>query len=225
MSKKKVVVFDLDDTLYKEIDYLCSGYRAVADLVSKRFSYNASDVYNVMIMWYRAGEKNVFQRLNDEYRLDNPVSDYLNVYRYHQPKISMQYEDVETLGLLKEIGCVLGIISDGRSITQWNKIKALGLEDFIDKENVIISEEFGSKKPDERNYLFFETKYPGGEYWYVGDNPTKDFISPNKLGWETVMLKGKANIHKQDYITGDNEKSAKYVVDSLSVIPTIIKLL
>ena len=26
------------------------------------------------------------------------------------------------------------------------------------------------------------------EYFYVADNPKKDFIVPNKLGWRTVMI-------------------------------------
>ena len=52
----------------------------------------------------------------------------------------------------------LGIISDGRSRTQRNKLRALGL-DWI--EDVVISEEFGSEKPCEANYLYFEKKYPG----------------------------------------------------------------
>ena len=39
---------------------------------------------------------------------------------------------------------------------------------------------------------------------YVGDNPTKDFIAPNKLGWDTYCLKqDKQNIHPQQFYEVD----------------------
>ena len=33
LSDKDIVVFDLDDTLYKEIDYLFSAYHAIAESI------------------------------------------------------------------------------------------------------------------------------------------------------------------------------------------------
>ena len=53
---KKVVVVDLDDTLYKEIDLLKSGYRKVAEMVEKRFHYDAREVYDKLYSWYKHGE-------------------------------------------------------------------------------------------------------------------------------------------------------------------------
>jgi putative hydrolase of the HAD superfamily len=50
---------------------------------------------------------------------------------------------------LKSSGHVLGLLTDGRSRTQRNKIRALGVEKWIDE--IVISEEFGSAKPNERN--------------------------------------------------------------------------
>ena len=76
---------------------------------------------------------------------------------------------------------------------------ALDIEHFFAKENIIISEEFGSQKPAEKNYSNFMERYPDTErFIYVGDNTEKDFIAPNKLGWLTVGLLDKGgNIHKQ----------------------------
>ena len=52
LSDKDIVVFDLDDTLYKEIDYLFSAYHAIAESIRL-------DVAGEMLDWYHAG-KNVF---------------------------------------------------------------------------------------------------------------------------------------------------------------------
>ena len=76
---KQVVCFDLDDTLYKEIDFLKSGYRKVAELVEKRFHHDAHEVYAQLLLWYYRGE-NAFVKLNEVYGINNnPISDYLNV--------------------------------------------------------------------------------------------------------------------------------------------------
>ena len=41
----------------------------------------------------------------------------------------------------------------------------------------------------------------GMNYVYIGDNPHKDFITPNKLGWTTICLLDRGqNIHKQNFI-------------------------
>lgn len=198
---KKVVCFDLDDTLYKEIDFLKSGYHKVSELVEKRFHYDAQDVYKHLYSWYLNGE-NPFACLNESYKLDNPISDYLNIYRFHQPSIQLSDGVEDTLNELKHRGVILGLITDGRTISQKNKIASLGLDRWFEKKNIIISEEFGSEKSDERNFRYFVDQNPGATFYYVGDNPKKDFIVPNQLHWNTIMLKDDGrNVHKQCFVS------------------------
>lgn len=190
---KKVVCFDLDDTLYKEIDFLESAFMEIAVSIGK------PELSQQMIEWYRKGE-NTFQRLNVTLGVDAPLTDYLNIYRNHKPKISLLAGVEETLEELKCRGIVLGLITDGRSVSQRNKIEALCLDKWFANENIIISEEFGSEKTDENNFRYFNIKYPKARFFYVGDNPKKDFISPNNLGWETIcLLDDGNNIHKQNF--------------------------
>lgn len=189
---KKVVCFDLDDTLYKEIDYLTSAYGEIAALVGH------PEMVSQMVKWYQEGE-NVFQKLNQTLGLNTPIADYLKIYRNHYPTILLSDGVEDTLDELKYKGFFFGLITDGRSVGQRNKIKALGLERWFDNENIIISEEFGSEKTGENNFKIFEQRHPEFSFVYVGDNPNKDFIVPNHLGWQTVMLKDDGrNIHKQE---------------------------
>lgn len=169
-----------------------------------------------MIDWYYANE-NAFQKLIDYYGLSISIEKCLNIYRNHFPEISLDDGVKEYLDELKEAGARLGIISDGRRITQRNKINALGLEGFFDK--VVISEEFGSEKPDTRNYQVVMDEFPERErFIYVGDNPLKDFIAPNKLGWRTYCLKNDGrNIHGQD-MSLPKEYMPKYVINKLEEI-------
>ena len=195
---KKVVCFDLDDTLYKEIDYLTSAYGEIAASVGH------PELLPQMVKWYREGE-NVFQKLNQFLGVDKPIEAYLKIYRNHIPTISLSDGVEDTLNELKHRGVILGLITDGRSVGQRNKIKALGLEKWFDDENIIISEELGSEKTDYKNFKYFEQKYPEHSFVYIGDNPKKDFIVPNRFGWQTVMLKDDGrNIHKQEAVPMEN---------------------
>ena len=201
----KVICFDLDDTLYKEIDYLMSAYREVAEYAAGQCTgcsdsvyFLAIKAYNRMLDAYHQG-LNAFEELNKFLGLELPVSDYLYIYRHHKPKIALSEDVVQTLDALKAEGVHIGLITDGRSIQQRNKIEALGLGRWIENADIVISEEFGSEKPALPNYEYFMKHYPEcHDFTYVGDNPRKDFIAPNALGWQTVCLKDDGrNIHRQ----------------------------
>ena len=219
----KVICFDLDDTLYKEIDYLKSAYREIACFAAGHLngcgdSVNTmtSKAYEWMMNAYRNG-RNSFEALNHFLGLDIPVVDYLSIYRKHKPNISLSEEVVHVLSVLKEQGIILGLITDGRSIQQRHKIEALGLSAYFDDDNLVISEEFGSEKPSLVNYSYFIDKYSDcPDFTYVGDNLKKDFIAPNYLGWRTVCLMddGK-NIHKQEWEKLDKTSSPLIKIDSL----------
>lgn len=116
----------------------------------------------------------------------------------------------------------LGIVTDGRTITQKNKIKALNLNRLISDDCIIISQEFGSQKPDLKNFRYFSNKFGEGDYFYVGDNTTKDFIAPNYLGWYTICLLGnEQNIHSQDFSLSRNQMPHK-IIKSFTELSKIV---
>ena len=219
----KVICFDLDETLYKEIDYLKSAYREIAEFAagqctgcSESVNILAIKAYNRMLEAYREG-LNAFEELNRFLGLELPVNDYLHVYRNHKPKIALSKDIVRTLDALKAEGVCLGLITDGRSIQQRNKIEVLGLNKWIDEKDIVISEEFGSEKPALANYEYFMNRYPEcHDFTYVGDNLKKDFIAPNTLGWQTECLKddGK-NIHRQEVDGIEDEMKPKMWIKDL----------
>ena len=202
---KKVVCFDLDDTLYKEIDFLKSGYRKVAELVAKQYGCDARAIYDQLLKWYYNGD-NAFACMNEEYGFGNPIIEYLDIYRYHHPTIMLSDEIKNTLSKLMEEGVILGIITDGREITQKQKIEALGLEKWIPMDMVMINEDNKFFKPNHWSYdrmtLKCYEKYPDNnfDFYYIGDNTEKDFIAPNQIGWTSIcLLDDGKNIHKQNF--------------------------
>ncbi len=189
--KSKTIVFDLDDTLVHEIDYLKSAFIEIAQKVD----VNDKGLYIEMLKWY-GNKENVFQNLVERYPIIT-IAELKQLYRNHFPDFS-QYTKVKSyLYELKSKGYNLGLITDGFSVTQRNKIKSLGIEELFDL--IIISEEFGSEKPNEKNYKIFH-QFNTDEYFYIGDNVSKDFFAPNLLGWKTIcLLDDGKNIHKQDF--------------------------
>ena len=222
----RVVCFDLDDTLYKEIDYLKSAYREIAGYAAEHchgcsapVSVLAHKAYEVMLAAYREGD-NAFEALNRFLGLNLPSSDYLYIYRNHKPKIALSEDVVRMLDTLKVKGVRIGLITDGRSVQQRNKIEALGLSRWMNDEDMVISEEFGSEKPALANYAYFMERYPEcHDFTYVGDNLKKDFIAPNALGWLTVCLKDDGrNIHRQDFLSLAEEAVPKWLIGNLMEI-------
>jgi len=214
------VVFDLDDTIYKEIDYLRSAYRFIARQL-KRELWSAERIYDVMFEAYNKGQ-NAFSVVKSTLNTDMPIETLLQWYRTHTPDITLPDDSKILLEYLHDKDIPIGILTDGRSVTQRNKIKALGLNRYVPEQNVLISEEFGSEKPDERNYCHFESLYPEiDNFMYVGDNPHKDFIAPNHLGWQTIgLLDNGCNIHKQEIMP--DEYLPKKWTNSLSSSITIL---
>jgi putative hydrolase of the HAD superfamily len=92
----------------------------------------------------------------------------------------------------------MSLITDGKSITQRNKLRALGIESFF--KNIVISEEVNSEKPSENNFRMVMYNKIAENYIYIADNPKKDFITPNKLGWTSICLLDRGqNVHKQNF--------------------------
>jgi putative hydrolase of the HAD superfamily len=211
-----VVVFDLDDTIVKEIDYLSSAFWGI---IKKCLNSESVIIHEKMMHWYFSGY-NVFENVIAEYCPNFDIEKMKSVYRSHKPNIEL---DISTKNLfldLKERNIKLGLITDGYSETQRNKIQALGLESFFDL--VVISEEFGYSKPSREPFVAFMKKFPNHKYFYIGDNQLKDFVAPNKLGWDTVMLVDNGRNIKRESIMVNETYKAKKVINCLSMLNSIL---
>lgn len=221
MKTKNIVVFDLDDTLYKEIEYLKSAYREIAKQISKSVSCNKEAIYSDLWQFY-TGNLNAFDLVLKKYKPDLAIEDLLITYRNHFPNLLLSESTKTVLDFLKEKQIQLGLITDGRSIQQRNKLKALGIESYFSE--IVISEEFGSEKPDLRNFKHFENHFGNAQYYYIGDNIKKDFVAPNALGWVTIRLKDNGlNIHKSPNDFKNNKSYCpQFEVDELTEILKIL---
>ena len=78
---------------------------------------------------------------------------------------------IETLNYIRAQGIRMALVTNGTSAMQRGKIQRFGLESYFD--HILIEEEFGVGKPDERVYLHAIAQLDASpsEAWMVGDNP------------------------------------------------------
>lgn len=181
----KAIVFDLDDTLYSEKEYVRSGFRAIADTLP----------------WVKLMEEKLWQAFEQRKSAIDEVlaaegmytdelkQKCLSVYRFQQPNIHLYDGVKELLGQFRADGYKLGIITDGRPEGQRAKIKALGLEGLVD--HIIVTDELGGveyRKPNKTAFVKMkETLNVAFEQMcYIGDNLKKDFIAPEMLGIRAI---------------------------------------
>lgn len=179
------VIFDLDDTLYGEKQYVLSGYKEIARFLNEP---NAADE---LWSFFEAGLPVIDEYLKKQGR-PQLKEKCLEIYRNQFPDIRLYNGVPELLDALKREKKKLGIITDGRVKGQKNKIAALGLEKAVD--DIIITDELGGvsfRKPNDTAFRIMQSiwKLPFEQMIYIGDNISKDFIAPEKLGMKYIYFR------------------------------------
>ncbi len=194
IQQLKGVIFDLDDTLYSESDYVRSGFKAVAELLNDKSSESKLQKY------YEEGKPAIDALLNE---INKPElkDKCLEAYRNNIPDIKLYDGIKELLISLRANGVKVGIITDGRPEGQNNKIDSLGLRDLAD--DIIITDELGGtqfRKPNDVSFRIMSCRWklPFEQIAYVGDNPRKDFYAPAQLGMKSIYFKNKDGLYSFD---------------------------
>ena len=209
------IVFDLDDTLYKEIDFVRSAYIFINNYLKIRIGLNLSKEIDICI----SKNINFFDYINSKIISQQKLSieKYLELYRFHFPDLSLPDDTKRFLNELTKRKIEFSIITDGRSISQRNKIRSLGIYKKV--QNIIISEETGFEKPDLYNFKLIENLNKNKKFMYIGDNTSKDFVAPNTLNWNTICLVNNGrNIHKQNFDLEDKFMPKNIINNLLDLI-------
>lgn len=185
--QKSVFVFDLDDTLYYEADYVRSGIRFVVEYLDRTLGRSLSNklLNELFGNKHEIPPTDWLQKVAEAYEVKHSIESLLWIYRLHPPTISLDPET--SLFVISIAGnAPTYILTDGRQITQKLKLNALGLGQIP----CLISEQFDSEKPNELRFrLIMEKHTDRTNCIYIGDNLNKDFLAPNRLNWATVGIR------------------------------------
>lgn len=214
------VVFDIDDTLYLEREYVRSGFRHVGRYVEKELGIPdfAERAWSLFLAGHRGNTfDKIFQQLNIQCERSK-MEHLISLYRSHAPDIRLLPDALLCLNALQE-RVRLAIISDGPLEAQRNKVAVLRLNQWF--EHILLTEELGEEyaKPCASGFRLMQEQFgfDAGRFCYVADNPTKDFIAPRKLGWKTIRVRRREGLHAAVEIAG--EWAAQAELSDLSQLP------
>jgi putative hydrolase of the HAD superfamily len=194
------VVFDIDDTLYLEREYVRSGLAEVGAWVDEEFGL----VGFFERCWdaFSSGVRGqIFDFALAAYEDVDPglVGRLVERYRAHPPAISLLPDADDALLRLSQ-PYRLAALSDGPLVSQRAKVRALGLVGRLDP--IILTDDLGAGhgKPDLEGFHKIEDRVgcAGSACCYVADNPSKDFAGPAELGWWTIRVRRAEGLHHDD---------------------------
>ena len=222
----KTVIFDLDDTLYDEIDYCKSGFRAVADFLVNLSKVPAPDIFNALWNQFAAGNrKKTFNKTLNVIGIDynnNLIQELINIYRNHVPEITLPTDSRKILNELSK-KYTLTLLTDGFLPAQQLKVQALGIEKYF--KCIIYTEQLGREfwKPSPVGFekIMQICNANSENTASVADNEKKDFIAPNKLGCKTIQLIRPARIHTS--INRQSNAAAQCIIHQISELPELLE--
>lgn len=147
-AKYNLIVFDLDDTLYPERDYLFAAYDSIAKLVADRSGSNER-VYSEYLKksFINGGRGNLFDSFINEFNLSNTVSiqEMLHILRTNYCVLSLYRKAKDLLDYLQIEGVVSVIFTNGNLTQQRNKISCLKLKESYPAVAVYYAAEYEPK--------------------------------------------------------------------------------
>ncbi len=210
-----IIVFDLDDTLYKELSYVKSGFGVVAKYIETEYGFPMNITFSLMNKQLLEGRSNIFDAVFQSLGVFSKklVCRCVNLYHLHKPQLILYPEAERCIDRFKDYP--LYIVTDGNKNAQKNKLIALGLYDNSPICRCYLTYQYGYKFTKPSPYCFLKiTKREGvrpSDVVYIADNPQKDFIGIKPLGFRTVRVLTGQHRH----VRKEKKYDADYEIQSL----------
>jgi len=187
------VVFDLDDTLYPQADWLDGAWRAVAARGADD-GVDPQQLYDALVLVASEGSDRgriIDRALERVGAASLAVAPLVVAFRAHAPEHLEPYpgaaEALDRLGT----SVPLGLVTDGEPAIQRAKLRALGLESCF--STVILSDEHGRehRKPDPLPFrrALEALDVRSDRAVYVGDRPDKDVAGAMGAGLRAIRVR------------------------------------
>ena len=232
------VIFDLDDTLYDEIEYCKSGFAAVAEFLANSSESVSADpamapaetrrISTAFQEQFSKGNRTkTFNAVLDELEIgseDELILELIEVYRRHKPKITLPPDSRDALCELST-KYTLALLTDGFLPGQQFKVQALGIEKYF--KSIVYTEQLGREfwKPSPVGFekILQSLEARPENTVYIADNEKKDFIAPNKLGFATIQILRPARLHTS--VHGQAGAAAQHIIRQISLLSALLERL
>ena len=187
----RAVLFDLDETLYRERRFALSGFAAVARMLEARTGVPSQHTFRQLVLAMRRGRRaSAFQALCADQRWpESWIPKFVEIVRTHTPKLTLP---TRSRAVLREMrgSWRIAVVTNGLPSVQRRKVKALGLERLVDQ--VIYAEEhgLGIGKPEPSSFLAAARllDVEPRRCVFVGDDLVKDIGGAARLGMSTILV-------------------------------------
>ena len=193
------IYFDLDGTL---ISYP-NNFRSLFD---EALGFQVEDeVYDLYVDELFANLEEIvenpyfkaFNKINEEFDLGiNPeeiAEEYISIELKATDLNEELFEFLKSLSKNHKVG----ILTNGASNVQIDKIRKHGISEFVDE--IIISNDIGARKPDEEIFEIAKKKLNAENYVYIGDTFDEDIIPASNSGFKTIYISGEESADLQSH--------------------------
>jgi putative hydrolase of the HAD superfamily len=192
----KAVFFDIDDTLLDTSNFAELARRAaIATMVENGLPLKKNEAYDLLKEIVSQKGSNYDKHFNILTKTvcgeENNLLIALGMITYHNVKFALLRplpKTTDILIYLKSKGYRLGVISNGLTIKQWEKLIRLNLHHFFDE--IITSEEVGFEKPDKRIFEEAVDKMncKAENSIMVGDKYEIDIVGAIDAGMSAILV-------------------------------------
>jgi len=215
-SSIQCIIFDLDNTLYNQVDYIEDLMEHISLLLSRKYNLDVDETSKVLLSyWMEKGPfyGHFFDDIVQKLSIDkNEAQKLITTSHSYRPNIRPYPGVLAALDKLQK-NYSLAMITDGNEEVQQNKIDALGIEQYFGK---ILYATENNMKPSPEPYVAVldHFKLQPEEAIYVGDNPTVDFITPSIMRMMTIRVL--SGFFKD--IQLDDQHEATYTINNVGEI-------
>jgi len=187
LENHKTIIFDLDNTLFDEFEYLNRAYRFIGTKISKaNENILSQDVHTFLIDEFKLnGRKDLYQKLITKLNISNyPISNFLSDLRNVPiPENSIEMDNEFYNFIVNNINKYkFFIATNGNKIQQENKFRSVKIP-FKNRFKIIYCDAFGSDKrkphPFFINYISSNFHIRLNEMIFIGDSDV-DCIAAEK---------------------------------------------
>lgn len=199
-------IFDVDNTLYDQVDPFLKALREQCDIdknIAKKIFYRSrfysDEVFNLTV------EGKMSLKDMHIYRMKNALKDFGIIvsnekalhlqqkYSNYQYKIDLSSDMKKVFDFCQFKGYSMGIITNGPSDHQARKIAQLGVKRWIPEEHILVSGNLDVAKPDPKIFKLLERRMSiqSDKTFYIGDSFDSDIIGAKNAGWHSIWLNRK----------------------------------
>ncbi|WP_160725225.1 HAD family hydrolase [Bacillus sp. USDA818B3_A] len=203
----KAFFFDLDDTLYDQLQPFQAAYNSIFSTITNipiLQLFKKSREYSDKVFAQTESGEMPLEKMH-QYRMIHAFKDFgytitteeadafQKEYKDQQYKVSLIPEMRNILQHLSAMGIPVYITTNGPSSHQRLKIESLAISEWLPSNHIFISSEVGYAKPHKEffDYVIEKTNAPHAHSFMVGDSFENDITGAHHAGWNSIWINTK----------------------------------